>query len=152
MIDACFRLAYRVAYQGARVYWRLVRPKNNGALVAIWHDGKVLLVQNSYLNYMSLPGGYVRANESAEEAAVRELREEISLSVEKGSLTLALDHEHMWEGRKDHVVIFELFVDERPAIQVDNREVVRAEWLTPEEALSRNLFPPLRTIVKRRAE
>lgn len=151
MIDACFRLAYRVAYQGARVYWRLLRPKNHGALVAMWHDGKVLLVQNSYLNYMSLPGGYVRASESAEEAAVRELREEVGLTVEKERLTLALDHEHMWEGRQDHVVIFELSVEEPPSIQIDNREVVRAEWLTPEEALSRNLFPPLRTVVERRA-
>lgn len=152
MIDACFRLAYRMAYQGARVYWRVVHPKNHGALVAIWHAGKVLLVQNSYLNYMSLPGGYVHAGESAEEAAVRELREEIGLTVERERLTLALDHEHMWEGRQDHVVIFELSVDEPPVIQIDNREVVRAEWLTPEEALSRNLFPPLRTVVERRAE
>lgn len=151
-IDACYRTAYRVAYQGARIYWRIARPSNRGALVTIWHQGRVLLVQNSYVSYRSLPGGYVRSGESPLDAAVRELKEEISLDVRADELKPALDHTHVWEGRNDHVVIFRLDVDVAPMVQVDNREVVSAKWFSPEEALAENLFPPLRRLVEAEAQ
>lgn len=148
MIDAFYRVAYRVAYQGARVYWRLTHPDNHGSLVAIWYQGKVLLVQNSYVNYLSLPGGHVKQNESAVKAAVRELREEIGLNVSEDDLNQVLDHTHQWKGRTDHVEFFELEVSVPPVIQVDRREVVSAEWFTPDEALRKNLFPPLRLVIE----
>ncbi len=151
VIDAFYRLAYRVAYQGARVYWRLTHPDNHGALVTIWHEGKVLLVQNSYLNYLSLPGGHVNADESAVQAAVRELREEIGLNVAEKDLLQVLDHTHQWEGRTDRVEFFELDVAEPPKIKIDNREVISALWFTPAEALARNLFPPLRQVIETKA-
>jgi len=150
MLDACFRLAYRFAYQGARVYWHVFRPQNHGALVALWHQGSVLLVKNSYVDYFSLPGGNVRKAESAVDTAVRELKEEINLTVDGAQLRTVLDHNHEWQGRPDHVVIFELDVDQRPQLAVDNREVVSAEWLSPQDALARNLFPPLRLVIENR--
>ena len=150
MIDAMLRMAYRVAYQGARVYWRIFKPDNHGALVAMWREGKILLVKNSYVKYYSLPGGNVRVGESAVEAAIRELQEEIGLQVELSQLTVALDRTHEWQGRSDHVVIFQLELDEEPKIQVDHREVVSAEWLLPEQALARDLFPPLRQVIEDR--
>jgi hypothetical protein len=61
-----------------------------------------------------------------------------------------LDHTHQWEGRTDHVEIFDLVVDSEPTIEVDNREVVSAEWLTPGEALERRLFRPLAQVLEAR--
>ena len=151
MIDALYRAAYRFAYQGARVYWRVLRPDNNGALVALWHQGRVLLVKNSYVKHYSLPGGNLRPGEAAIDAAVRELKEEINLDVRRDELTVALDHVHQWEGRRDHVVIFEIDLEDEPTISVDNREVVSAEWLLPKEAVQRNLFPPLRLVIEARS-
>jgi 8-oxo-dGTP diphosphatase len=148
MLDALYRTAYRVAYRGARIYWHVFRPENHGALVALWCAGRVLLVKNSYVDYYSLPGGNVRANETAEDAAIRELKEEINLVVERGKLITALVHTHEWQGRPDHVVIFALELEQTPAIRVDHREVVSAEWLLPQEALSRDLFPPLRQVIE----
>jgi ADP-ribose pyrophosphatase YjhB (NUDIX family) len=149
MIDAGYRLMYRIAYRLMKVYWRALKPLNHGALVAIWHQGRVLLVKNSYVDYYSLPGGYVKRGELPSEAAVRELREEISLDVNPSQLELQVDLTHDWEGRRDHVVIFDLFLDEAPRVKVDNREVVAAEFVTPEQALERRLFPPLRRHVER---
>ena len=80
---------------------------------------------------------------------MRELREEISLDVDPSQLELQVDLTHDWEGRRDHVVIFDLFLDEAPRVKVDNREVVAAEFVTPEQALERRLFPPLRRHVER---
>ena len=151
MIDLLYRITYRAAYQVMRVYWAVLRPNTHGALVALWHRGEILLVRNSYVRYLSLPGGYVRPGETGREAAARELREEAGLRVRPDELQPAIDEWHQWEGKREHIEIFELDVPERPAIEVDNREVVAAEWFAPARALSQELFGPLRKLIERRA-
>lgn len=149
MIDAAYRLLYRTAYRLMKVYWKAAKPLKHGALVAIWHQGRLLLVKNSYVDYYSLPGGYLKRGERATQAAARELEEELSLRVDPDDLHLEVDVTHDWEGRRDHVVIFDLFLDQAPQVRVDNREVVAAEFVTPAQALERELFPPLRRHVER---
>ncbi|MGC4069722.1 MAG: NUDIX domain-containing protein [Polyangiaceae bacterium] len=144
LIDACFRLAYRIAYRLMCIYWRLTRARTHGALVAIWHDGKVLLVRNSYVDYYSLPGGYLKTKEDARDAALRELGEELNLRVLPSELRPGYEETHLWVGKTDHVVIFDLDVAVRPPFRVDRREVVEADFFAPDAALSLNLFPPLR--------
>ncbi|HMJ57168.1 MAG TPA: NUDIX hydrolase [Polyangiaceae bacterium] len=150
MIDLFFRLAYRSAYRLMRVYWAVRHPQAHGALVAIWHDGKILLVQNSYVPYRSLPGGYVHSHETGRDAALRELREETGIQATSSDLKPVVDEHHEWEGKREHIEIFELDVTERPHIEVDNREVVQAGFFSPQEALGLVLFPPLRRVIERR--
>jgi ADP-ribose pyrophosphatase YjhB (NUDIX family) len=149
-VDRGFQLAYKCAYQLMRVYWTVRKPTTNGALVAIWNNGEVLLTRNSYVRYYAIPGGYLRRGETNREAALRELREEVGVSARADDLKLLVDETHGWEGKQDHVSIFELDVEQRPAIKVDNREVIEAGWYTPERALELNLFPPLRRAIERR--
>lgn len=143
MLDRFYRTAYKGAYKMMRVYWAVRKPDTHGALVAIWHGGRILLVRNSYLAYYSLPGGYVRLEETGKQAAVRELLEEVGIGVTEDKLSLALDITHEWEGKNDHVEIFRLDLPYEPKIKVDNREVVAAQLYTPEEALKLPLFPPI---------
>jgi ADP-ribose pyrophosphatase YjhB (NUDIX family) len=150
LIDLFFRIAYRNAYQMMRIYWAIRRPQVHGALVAIWHDGQILLVKNSYVPYHSLPGGYVRSNETGRDAAVRELREETGIRIEPAELKSVIDEHHQWEGKREHIEIFDLDVTERPHVQVDNREVVQAGFYTPEEALKMTIFPPIRRVIEQR--
>jgi 8-oxo-dGTP diphosphatase len=56
-----------------------------GALIR-HHDGRVLLVEPVYKNYWEIPGGCVEAGESPYAAAVRELKEELGISVLPGRL------------------------------------------------------------------
>ncbi len=142
-IDYAFRVMYRVAYRLMRVYWFVRRPNTHGALVAVWHDGRILLIQNSYTNYRSLPGGYVRRNETGRQAALRELAEEVGIVVEIERLEPTVDRTDTWEGKTDRVEIFTLEVDTRPDVQVDRREVVAAEFVTPDVARTLSLFPPV---------
>jgi 8-oxo-dGTP diphosphatase len=150
MLDRLIVLAYRGAYRMMRVYWRVLHPTTHGALVAVWHLEQILLVRNSYVRYHTLPGGYLRRGESGEIAARRELFEEVGLDVLPEQLRLALDVTHAWEGKQDHVQIFEIVVQDRPQVRVDHREVVAAELVDPLEALRRDLFPPLRDYLRQR--
>jgi 8-oxo-dGTP diphosphatase len=150
MIDRLYRVAYRGAYRMMRVYWAVMRPQVHGALVAIWNNGEILLVKNSYVPYWSLPGGYVHRGETGRQAAIRELIEETGIRAGAAELRLALDHQHLWEGKREHVEIFELDVATRPTLKVDNREVIQATFFHPKKALELELFEPLRKIIEKR--
>jgi ADP-ribose pyrophosphatase YjhB (NUDIX family) len=133
-----------------RTYWKLRRPVTNGALVAIWSDGEVLLVRNSYVSYYSAPGGYVHPDETGRDAALRELAEEVGVFVRPEQLELALDVTHDWEGKRDHVQIYNLSVSERPQVRIDQREVIEASWFRPEQVAGMNVFPPLAQAIAQR--
>lgn len=143
MLDDLYQAAYKGAYKMMRVYWAVRRPETHGALVAIWHDGKILLVRNSYLAYYGLPGGYVRPGETGKQAAVRELLEEVGIGITEEKLEPAYEVHHEWEGKHDHVEIFRLDLPYEPKVHIDNREVISAQMYTPEEALKLTLFPPV---------
>jgi 8-oxo-dGTP pyrophosphatase MutT (NUDIX family) len=151
VVDKSFQLAYRVAYRMMRVYWGVRRPSTHGALVTLWNQGELLLIQNSYVAYRSLPGGYVGRYETGAEAAVRELREEIGIVARAEQLEKVYDEIKDWAGKRDHVEVFQLELATRPVIRIDHREVVSAAWYSPDRALELDLFPPIRLILEARA-
>jgi ADP-ribose pyrophosphatase YjhB (NUDIX family) len=144
VIDWIVQLGLKGAYRLMQAYWAVRRPSTHGALVAVWHDGRVLLVRNSYHRYYAFPGGYVRWSETSRQAAARELAEEVGIRVEPEQLELGLDVVHEWEHHPDRVEIWELEVDRPPRTEVDNREVIAAELYAIDRALSLELFPPVR--------
>jgi len=150
LVDRGFQLAYVCAYRAMRAYWKVRRPTTHGTLITLWNRDEVLLVRNSYVPYYSLPGGYIRRGETARDAAVRELREEVGISTDAEGLELVLETTHDWEGKRDHVQIFSLDLPSRPTVLVDHREVIEAAWWAPEKALGLELFPPLRTVIEER--
>jgi 8-oxo-dGTP diphosphatase len=61
--------------------------KRMGAAALLSDDqGRVLLVEPTYKPYFEIPGGVVEADESPHTAVVRELQEELGLSVRPGRL------------------------------------------------------------------
>jgi ADP-ribose pyrophosphatase YjhB (NUDIX family) len=76
----------------ARSVWRLGQPKfTAGAVGVIFNDqGQVLLVEHVFHPYApwGLPGGWIDRNESPSETVIRELQEELHLTVEARSLLL----------------------------------------------------------------
>jgi 8-oxo-dGTP pyrophosphatase MutT (NUDIX family) len=150
MFNALIRAVYRVAHWGLRLLWFIRRPETTGALVAVWHRGRVLLVKNSYRAQLTLPGGYIRPREDRRTAAARELREEVGINVQPKRLVHAYHGTHVFEHRQDTLDIYELDMETEPKVQVDNREVVRAEFLTPDEALSMQVVPHLDEYLSKR--
>jgi 8-oxo-dGTP diphosphatase len=131
LTDRLWQISYFVAYRAARAWWFLRRPKHRGAVVAVWHDGEILVVRTSYRSRWDLPGGGLDVGEDAKMAALRELREEIGLALPADALALAQADEIFWEYRHDHVTVFETILAERPILHLDNREIIAAEFRPP---------------------
>ncbi|WP_035992016.1 NUDIX domain-containing protein [Paraburkholderia caribensis] len=131
IIDFVWRMALRLGYRFARVWWQIRRPPHEGALVAIYVGQALLLVKSSYRAEWNFPGGSVEPGEAPDAAARRELEEEIGLS--SHALRPAGCVYGSWEGRRDRVHFFELHLDRMPELRLDNREIVAAHLVSREE-------------------
>ena len=122
---------YRLAAWLYETYRLVAKPRTHGALVALWHQGQVLLVAASYRNELSLPGGWINRDETARMAAQRELAEGCASKWKPTS----------WVNT---VTIFSVELAERPRLQVDGLEILSCLWLTRAEALEHAITGHLR--------
>jgi 8-oxo-dGTP diphosphatase len=151
-LDAAFRIAYRLGFPLARVWWRLRRARHEGALVAVTVDRALLLVRSSYRLRWNFPGGTIKRGETPEAAARRELAEEVGLVAQR--LVPAGEASGIWDGRRDRVHFFELRLEKPPRLKLDNREIIAARLVSPDDLrgfavtgpvavyLGRTLAPP----------
>jgi 8-oxo-dGTP diphosphatase len=80
LVDLCWQMTYRLGFPVAQALRHVLRPRHEGALVAIYVGQALLLVRSSYRAEWNFPGGTVRRGETPEVAAKRELSEEVGLS------------------------------------------------------------------------
>jgi 8-oxo-dGTP diphosphatase len=141
LLNCAFRLAYWLGFRLMRLWWRWRRPDHYGAIVAVWHKGRVLLLRQSYRRALAFPGGGLERDESPRAGACRELAEEIGICVAPEALSLVREMTALWDGRRDHVAIFELRLAAPPALRLDGREIVAGQFMTPAAALAAPLPP-----------
>ena len=146
--DAAWRIVYRLGFPLARCWWRLRRPRHQGALVAVHVGEELLLVRSSYRVAWNFPGGGLRPGESPQAAARRELAEEIGVAA--SMLQDAGEARGTWDGRPDHVFFFSLRLGGMPELRVDNREIVEARLFSPAELRRTTLTDPVRIYVETR--
>jgi ADP-ribose pyrophosphatase YjhB (NUDIX family) len=99
------------------------------------------MVRTSYRDCYSLPGGFARRGEPSEEAARRELREELGIRVPPATLRHAWHGTVPFESRQDTIDIWETVMDSAPEPRVTAREIVWAGWMAPADALKHPLLP-----------
>ena len=140
VIDAAWRIAFRLDFPLARIWWHLRRPHHEGALVAIY-VGKALLLVGSLSLEWNFPCGIVWSGETPEAAAKRELVEEIGLTA--SPLLPAGEASGIWDGRRDRMHFFELRLDRPPELRLDNREIITVRLLSPSELRGMALTEPV---------
>ncbi|HWF74672.1 MAG TPA: NUDIX domain-containing protein [Solirubrobacteraceae bacterium] len=129
MVDRAWVLSrfYRVAYQLARVYWFVLRPKQRGVKCAITRGDEVLLVRHTYGDRRAwdLPGGAIKRGEAPLDAARRETHEELGLSIT--DWTALGDFFARYEHRDDTMYCFHAVVDGVSPV-ADRVEIAEARW------------------------
>ena len=140
-LDFAWRTAFRIGFPLARLWWRLRRAEHEGALVAVRVGPALLLLRSSYRSEWNFPGGGIHPDELPEAAARRELFEEIGLPAE--TLAAAGVTSGLWDGRRDRVHLFELRLDRLPGLTLDNREIVAARLVAPDELPGMALTGPV---------
>ena len=139
----------QLAAWGYEFYRLIRRPHTHGALVAIWHNNQVLMVQTSYRKGYGLPGGGLQPGECAREAAVRELSEELGLAIESSWLQEPWTITEQQRGGRNTVTIFSLPWTQvacapetrsmHPALTIDQLEIISTAWMSRDEALKQHL-------------
>jgi len=149
LIDKLWQQGLKAAYWTHRAVCFVLRPTTHGVYVAIWHDERVLVIKNSYRRCHTFPGGGRKRGEESAATAIRELHEEISLRVDRDALTFVETHHCRCESKKDSIDLFEVRLSEEPALRVDNREVVGAEFMSVDDALKLKLYPTVENYLRR---
>ncbi len=139
----------RLAYRLLLAWWFVRRPELHGSYVAVWHGDRVLVIQNSYRKRLSFPAGGRARRETLRDAARRELREEVGIRAALEQLAYYGELVHHTGHAEDHAHVFELHCASAPEVRIDRREVVWAEFLTPEDALARGVVGVVRLYLER---
>ena len=145
IVDLTIQKIYLIAYKLKLLYNVIIFPNAYGVYIAVWSEGEILIIKNSYKKYYTLPCGGLKKNEDAKIGAVRELLEEVNINASTKDLIFAGTFISMSEYMNDHITLYELYFPDFPRFHCDNREVIWAEFKKPEEALKMNLFPLIKT-------
>jgi 8-oxo-dGTP pyrophosphatase MutT (NUDIX family) len=100
-LDRALRLVLTAIYNVLRLSWRIRRPHTlESHCLALTPERRLILVRHRYAPGWRAPGGGRRRDESAEDAGLRELREEIGMTAH-GRVRLADELEHVVDYKSD---------------------------------------------------
>lgn len=144
------RVAFKLAYRAILCVWFFTRPTVTGVYVAIWYSNKILIIKNSYRKHYTIPCGRLNRGETPEQAAVRELYEEVNIRVNGSQLAFAGKYTGKYKYVTDVGAFFEVKMRELPAVKVDDREVIWARFMSVDDSLELYLNPAVRSYLNDR--
>lgn len=91
-----------------QTYFRISRPMTLGVRIIVNKNNQFCLIKHTYIDGWHLPGGGVEKNESAYQAALKEIREEAGIIAKIEDLKLISIHTNFKNFKGDHVILFEI--------------------------------------------
>ena len=144
LADALIRLFLKLAYKVVTIIWYFTRPSIKGVFIAVWCQNRILIVKNSYRKWYIVPCGGIKRNEDRKQAAVRELYEEVGISADPKTLRYAGNFAERYKYALDNGFFYEVELATMPEIKIDNREVIWARFMKPDQAFELVLNPLVR--------
>jgi 8-oxo-dGTP diphosphatase len=141
------RRAFRVGYVLLRGWWLVRRPRTEGVKIVVRREDDVLLVRHAYgrRGEWDLPGGFMNSGEPPQDAALREVEEELGLRATRPvALGTLLQR---GGGKRDMVHGFAADADGTPLV-IDEAEIAHARWFAHDD-LPRETSPYTRRMVAR---
>lgn len=143
MVTRLWGVGLFMAFQAVRLVSSILKPRIRGTMVAIWCSRRILLVKSSYRSGWTVPGGLVKKGETWAQGAVRETFEEVGLRLNAQDLVFKSEVPGDL-GPRDWSYLFETSLDHPVEVTVDGREIIDAEFVTPQTALKRRLHGNVR--------
>ena len=119
--------------------------KSCGAIII--EDNKVLIVKQN-IGFYGFPKGHVEDNETEEETAIREVKEEINLDITIDS-RYRYEIEYMVSEDTSKTVVFFVAYPKNNNIKCDNDEIAEATWLAIDDAINKLSYDDLKDILKK---
>jgi len=117
---------YRLIHPVRKFYWFVAKPTTRGVKVLLEYNHQYLMIQNTYGKpYWTFPGGGVRRSETPAEAAIREVKEEVGITI--ASPQLLGTYDSRFEHKRDTVYCFYTPLL-HPNFVIDQDEISTAQW------------------------
>ncbi len=138
------RFFYRWAYRAVKLRFYFTRPTISGVYVAVWHEGRLLVIRNSYKASYTIPCGRIKRGENTAHAAVRELNEEVGIQLDPEQLSFVGTYTGQFRYASDIGSFFEVVMSRMPPVTPDNREVIWAQFMTLDQIRKLPLNPTVK--------
>jgi ADP-ribose pyrophosphatase YjhB (NUDIX family) len=118
-----------VYFFGHPIFRKLIKNTTRAYVIVLVEEQ--MLVTKNWLGYQKkwrLPGGGVQPGEQPITAAQRELKEEVGISVHEQNLEL-LRTDSFKSSLKYQYFLYVLRLPEMPALTIDNKEILSAEFV-----------------------
>ncbi len=117
---------YKIGFPIAKAYWFLRRPTTEGVKCIILNENKTLLIKHAYgPNWFTAVGGGIKAGENYEQAMIREIKEEVNLTMKDVTKIGEIYTEH--EYKRDTIHVF-LAHSETQQLKISSAEISEARW------------------------
>lgn len=139
-----FWLGWPVSYLALRRSWR------TRALIRC--GSEVLLIKNWYgANSWALPGGGLQPGERLVVGLLRELHEELGITLHASDCRRLGDYQFRFHGLPFQCHLFVVDLLDRPALQLPHWEISDAQWMSTEAVAAESCLPEVAESLRRLA-
>ncbi|MDD2807086.1 MAG: NUDIX domain-containing protein [Patescibacteria group bacterium] len=120
------KIFYKLIIPLRKFYWFIFRPKTTGVKVIVKYNEDVLMIKNAYgKSIWTFPGGAVEKSELPEDAAAREVMEEVGIKVSGVKKIGQLLNTR--EYKKDTIYCY-VAITTGKTVQTDPNEIRECKW------------------------